>query len=275
MYISNSNLQKILRTVVENDDFLEKLYSEDLKFVLSKDERSLMAKAKTFFECPDRLTLRYKPIETTDRYQYIFEGNTPAYHANAACKRLHSNYINYYLPSDVRAKGTDEINKFRRYISNARKAGEQLDSDAFILSVRAQFQISDLNFGKVERSNTGAASFSKELENRDLAYINLSLQKIYKELAAFKDISTLHKKIYQMRYFDANKIKRMAKLSSDEEKGVAEEFAELKAKLIIALTELYKKESGFKQEELEEKILTNLGFHRCSECCGNGSGSPL
>lgn len=69
-----------------------------------------------------------------------------------------------------------------------------------------------------------------------------------------------------MRYFDPLKIKRMTKYSSDEEREIAQQFSELKAKLIIALIETYKKENNFDQNQIEENLLINLGFHKCSAC---------
>ena len=76
----------------------------------------------------------------------------------------------------------------------------------------------------------------------------------------------IHRKIYEMRYFDPLKIKRMTKYSSDEEREIAQQFSELKAKLIIALIESYKKENNFDQNQIEENLLINLGFHKCSAC---------
>jgi hypothetical protein len=267
MYISKSNLNKIINSVQSDSNYLDSLYHADLQFCLSNAETQFLTKAKTFFLSKDRLQLMFKKVEVTDNLIFIFESSAPAYHLNDKCQRLHSNWFNYYLPMQIKSKGIEEIKRFRNFIRESVKKDKlELGSPALTLAIKAEFAISDIHFGRVEKNNSGVSIFSKELEDANLTYINHALEKVYSDLLAFKDISDIHQKIYGMRYFDPSKIKRLTKFSSQEEKDIAEQFAELKAKLIIALIEAYKKTNDFDHNEVEEGILMTLGFHKCSHC---------
>ncbi len=267
MYISKSNLNKIVNQVEEDPVYLDHLYQFDLQFCLSNAETHFLTKAKTFFMSSNRLQLMFNEIEPSENLIFIFENSTPAYHLNSQCKRLNSNWVNYYLPDDVRKKGIAEIRRFRKFIYDSiKRENLQLGDPALTLSLKAEFKISDLNFGRVEKINSGVVSFSAELEKANLAYIKHASDTVYAELLAFKENSDIHRKIYNMRYFDPSKIKRLTKFSSEEERKIAEQFAELKAKLIIALIETYKKENDFDQDKIEEDLLLTLGFHKCSYC---------
>ncbi|MDM1771208.1 MULTISPECIES: hypothetical protein [Acinetobacter] len=175
--------------------------------------------------------------------------------------------FNYYVPKEVKDRGVEEVKRFRKFIWDSIKMDNlHLGHPALTVALKAEFKIVDTNFGRVEKNNSGVVEFGDELENTNLEYINHALDTVYSELLVFKDTSDIHKKIYNMRYFDPKKIKRLTKFSSPEEKEIAEQFAELKAKLIIALVESYKKENDFDQNAVEEDLLIQLGFHKCSAC---------
>lgn len=270
MYISQSNLNRVINRVKGENLYLGDLYNADIQFCLSNAETGFLGKAKTFFLSADRLSLMFDPIEITDNLSFIFASQTPAYHLSNQCQRLNSNWFNYYVPIEVRNRGVQEVLRFRKFISESIKRDNlYLGHPALTIALKAEFKILDTNFGRVEKNNSGVVAFGDELEKANLEYITYALDTIYKELSVFKDQSNIHKKIYDMRYFDPNKIKRLTKFSSPEEKEIAEQFAELKAKLIIALVESYKKENDFDQNMVEEDLLIQLGFHKCSACRDN------
>ena len=95
MYISKSNLNKVVNSVNEDSKYLDSLYHSDLKFCLSNAETNFLAKAKTFFVSSERLELMFSKINASDSLVFIFESSTPAYHLNNKCKRLNSNWVNY------------------------------------------------------------------------------------------------------------------------------------------------------------------------------------
>lgn len=267
MYISKSNLNKLLDSVQGDPEHLDNLYHSDLRFCLSNAESDFLIKAKTFFVSSNRLALMFDPIVPKDNLRYIFPAQAPAYHLNSECSRLKSNWVNYRIPQEIEARGAAEILKFRKYILDSIKQDNlTLEHPALIHALRVQFQITDPTFGRVSKDNSGSVEFGETLEQANLTYIQHALDTVYAELLTFKDASDIHRKIYEMRYFDPLKIKRMTKYSSDEEREIAQQFSELKAKLIIALIESYKKENNFDQNQIEENLLINLGFHKCSAC---------
>ena len=270
MYISQSNLNRIINRIQDENPHLDDLYHADIQFCLSNAETNFLAKAKTFFISVDRLSLMFDPIEIKDNLSFIFAAQAPAYHLSNECQRLNSNWFNYYVPTEVKDRGVQEVLRFRKFISDSIKRDNlYLGHPALTIALKAEFKILDTNFGRVEKNNSGVVEFGDELEKANLEYITHALDTVYSELLAFKDLSDIHKKIYNMRYFDPKKIKRLTKFASPEEKEIAEKFAELKAKLIIALVESYKKENDFDQNMVEEDLLIQLGFHKCSACKDN------
>lgn len=270
MYISQANLNRIINRVRGENPHLDNLYHADIQFCLSNVETNFLCKAKTFFISSNRLSLMFDPIEITDNLSFIIASQAPAYHLSNQCQRLKSNWFNYYVPKEVQNRGVQEVLRFRKFISDSIKRDNfYLGHPALTIALKAEFKIVDTNFGRVEKNNSGIVAFGDELEKANLEYITHALDTVYGELLVFKDQSNIHKKIYDMRYFDPKKIKRLTKFSSPEEKEIAEQFAELKAKLIIALVESYKKENDFDQNMVEEDLLIRLGFHKCSACKDN------
>lgn len=89
---------------------------------------------------------------------------------------------------------------------------------------------------------------------------------LLEQISIFPSKSELHKKIYDLRYWDSSKLKRIEKNRPVEEKELAEEFATLKSRLIASTMMFSKKVNNFDQEALDEEILLALNFKKCSEC---------
>ncbi len=75
MYISKSNLNKVVNSVNEDSKYLDSLYHSDLKFCLSNAETNFLAKAKTFFVSSERLELMFSKINASDSLVFIFESD--------------------------------------------------------------------------------------------------------------------------------------------------------------------------------------------------------
>lgn len=268
MYISNANLKRIMNQVDEEELPLDSLYISDLKFCLSEAELIFLGKAKVFFQKINRLKMMFSPVKAEDKKIYIFEGKLPCYHISASCENLKSDWVNYYLPESIRAKGAAQVDRFRVFVGDhLRSKGSISDPDLWI-AIQAQFEIKDENLGKITKENSGVSDFSLLLEGKSFEYIDMVTAKIYEELDGFKLLSLTHRKIYDTRYFSPSKIKNMYKNRSSEEMEVAVMLADLKAKLMLSLVELYKKESNF--DGIEESVLVELGFRKCLTCFNAG-----
>ena len=55
----------------------------------------------------------YQRVEIVDNYKYVFEGESPCYHHREDCPRLHSEFRNYEIPQEIRARGIEWIEKYR------------------------------------------------------------------------------------------------------------------------------------------------------------------
>lgn len=269
MYISNSNLNKILNSIALDEKSFDDLYKSDLSFCLSHPEKVFLKKSKTFFENTDRSLLIFNRIEpTTDKFIYVYEyeNSSPAYHVSAECPRLNAKWVNYNLPASVRTQGKEISNKFRKIVKNHLDNGGILEDEAFILSLKIEFGIVDRSFGRLDKDNSGSVDFAVKLKMESLPYVTLALDKLNAELIAFKNISAVHSQIYEWRYFDEKKIRWLATNQNDEKRIIAMQLAELKINLMTALMESYMKEGDFDQAGIDEGLLIDLGFKKCLHC---------
>lgn len=263
MYITNFNLNRIIESVeFEAKDLLDNL---ELKKDLSKDELSLLSQTREFFKNNKLKAITFKPIEVKDKYRLLSEGSKPAYHINDACDRLNSKYINYYVPSEVQNKGQEEVIRFRKYVQNLLNSEGVLE-EANIFAIRTEFLFSDNHFGKIERDNSGGMDFSMTLRKLSLEELEVQLLENQKKISHFSRKSKEHKKIYNMRYKEPREIRSLMKNRNEEIKALADELATLKEQLILVLIEKIRKETGFNQSDIEEELLTELGFTPCKTC---------
>src|SRR4051812_48380964 len=96
-FITKSNSVSILRKV----DFQKakalagEVYKMPIYF-FSDYEKNILLGVKKLFENPQEFVNDYYvPIIREDKHQFVFEGGKPAYHLNATCERLNSNYVNF------------------------------------------------------------------------------------------------------------------------------------------------------------------------------------
>lgn len=121
----------------------------------------------------------------------------------------------------------------------------------------------------MERDNSSAVNFSDSLECLSLDDLKTQIDSLLQQVSEFPSKSDLHKKIYDLRYWDSYKLKRIEKNRDKEEKELANEFANLKSRLVTSIMIFTKKANHFDQENLDEQILLELNFKKCSECFKN------
>ena len=275
MYITKYNLDLLIGGVDSDDssNTMSSVKIENFDY-LSPNEKEKLKKGFFFFKTiGSNDPIKFKPIEREDSKKYIFKENYPAFHKNKDCERLKARWSNFYLPGEVKAQGDIAIAKFRKIVINQMSKPEGLQDPAFILSLKIQFNISDTNFGREDKDNSSSVNFSNEIEILSLEDAQEKIKFFSDQLDNFPQKSELHKKVFQMRYWDVTKIRRIERNRSAEEKEVANNLATLKANLIVAIMMAYQYENSFDLNDIEEEILLSLNFRKCSFCFKDDSPS--
>lgn len=269
MYITNFNLHRIIKRIDVDEQLISDILKNiDINSCLSLEEKKDLQRAATFFKKSTLgMKIEFHPIEETeDTGTWLNEHNTAAFHLNADCPRLNAKWVNFYLPQEVRNKGKATIDRFRKLVKSKMSEDGTIADESFIIFLKAEFGIGDLNFGRIEKDNSSSVNFSDEIEKLSLDELKSQIDDLLEQISNFPMKSELHKKIYDLRYWDSSKLKRIEKNRPLEEKNLAEEFASLKSRLIASTIMFSKKVNNFDQEALEEEILLALNFKKCSEC---------
>lgn len=269
MYITNFNLNRITKRIDIDEQLISDIFKNiDINSCLSREEREDLQKAATFFKKSVLgVKIEFHPIEAIkDTGTWLNEHNTAAFHLNADCPRLNAKWVNFYLPEEVRNKGKAAIDRFRKLVKSKMTEDGTIADESFIIFLKTEFGIADLNFGRIEKDNSSSVNFSDEIEKLSLDEIKAQIDYLFEQISNFPMKSELHKKIYDLRYWDSSKLKRIEKNRPLEEKNLAEEFATLKSRLIASTMLFSKKVNNFDQEALEEEVLLALNFKKCSEC---------
>ncbi len=265
MYITNYNLNRVLKsTSIES---LEEIDISDLQDILSEKEILFLKQANTFFKDKGLSEKKFIPINFNDTHTMLFEKHKPAYHKNKECIRLHADYVNYYIPNEVRERGDTEVDRFRKFVKGLLNKGYKLEDEGTIIAIKAEFQFSDKNFGKIEENNSGKMDFMHALDSMNLLEIHAQIAQIIHKLNMFSSQSEIYRQVYRLRYREPYMIRKLMKNKSKEQKNIAEELKLLKENLLLSLIASYKKENNFNQSDIEEELLQELNFVPCSTCC--------
>src|SRR5690554_3292584 len=96
-------------------------YKKSIYFLNRLDKTNLQY-FKKFCENPiENIDTIYKPIEITDNHEFVYEGSNPSYHKYENCDRLSSNFINYRLPAEIKERGDDAIEEYRKWFKENEK----------------------------------------------------------------------------------------------------------------------------------------------------------
>lgn len=113
-YITRSNALKIIAKSNFNDiEFSGQVYKYKLYLFGKHEENGLLAIQELFKNPEHYFTEIYRPIIVVDSKKYVFKEQKPCYHSFDDCERLHSDYSNFELPEEIKARGDVEIERFR------------------------------------------------------------------------------------------------------------------------------------------------------------------
>lgn len=163
-YITKSNASRIIREVDPNKmkNFDGEVYSQKIDIFSVKDKNLLLAVNELYSNPDEFVNSKYEKIDNIDTLSYVFEGGQPAYHSKLDCKKLISIFRNFEIPQEIRARGAEEVLRFRTWFNSNKSLLET--PDIYVMRVHAAFGIKT-NAKELELGNSGV----KESDNLNLA----------------------------------------------------------------------------------------------------------
>jgi hypothetical protein len=162
-YITISNSKKIMKSLSEIslDEIEIDIYKKEIYF-FNRKERAMLKGVREFLRDPENFkALYYKPIVVNDSLKYVYPESQPAYHKDDCCLGLHSNFVNFEIPEEIRNQGKEAVVQFRSWFVENKHFLES-DINVFIEKMQDRFQLTDeitpksidyRNSGSEERQN--------------------------------------------------------------------------------------------------------------------------
>ena len=286
-YITNFNFRRILQGIRINDedvgctrDVFDGLIKNDSFWVdiFNKfEKRSLLF----FMECmmdPNIIKnlQSFKGIgQREDTYTYVYEIQQPCYHLNPECEYLHSSYENYYIPKEIREKGSDTVIEYRSWFNENRelfeKKLEKKDFETLEYRIKMKFdvKVEEKELEKaVSRANSGVGVMYNNLDE-----IKVAIKDMVDKMIDYENQSPRYKTIlyhYRKRAYLGTKDEPIEGIkmsySSDDIKFVLREFEENYKAPLTELLQTYYRIKYNPDLEFEQSVLEKLGFRKCSFC---------
>jgi len=267
-YITLANTKKIiLQSNIKELNLEGEIYHIPIYF-FSKYEKNELLAIKELLKDPEKYFKEiYKPYKPVDTYSYVYEGQHPSYHKFSSCPRLNSDYQNFEIPPEIKAKGPEAVKEFRKWFEEVKYLLDR--PDVFVARLQARWGIVT-NPKAINRDNSG----STIIENLTIEELEEKIDGLIKEAGRFYYKSDKNKKI----------LKRFSKLTfiaykkyddiynndtgySDEEvKQLLKHYdKEYKKPLKKYLIEYYRLKHN-PEIKMEGYLLDKLGFNPCRFC---------
>jgi hypothetical protein len=268
-YLTKSNSLKI---ITSNDfkstgDLDGDVYKKPIYFFSTVEKNRLIGLQK-LFEDPDKFIGEYYiPIKTEDKFQYVFEGNKPAFHNNSQCERLNSNYINFRIPDEIRERGKDEVIKFRAWFKSNHHLMEK--PDLFVERLRLAFDV-QVSPKSIERDNSGV----QVKENLDLPTLEQRIDDLISEAGQYyknspptkQEIIKRFQKYTFLAYSKSPLTNNNTKYSDEVIKAFLKQYdIHFKRPLKDLLIEYYRVKLN-PELKFDGTLLEQLGFSACQHC---------
>ena len=266
-YITLSNTNKIIfNSDLRGLDLSGQLYKIPIYFFSKYEENALLAIQELLKDPQNYFNEIYVPFKPIDTFSYVYEGKHPSYHNISTCPRLISKYENFEIPVDIKEKGNETVQEFRRWFETVKHLLEK--PDVFVVTLQARWGIIT-NPNAISRDNSGTTE-TKELTIEEL---EKSIDEKIKEAGRFyyqsnKNKTILHKfsKFTSCAYkpdpirnndtqYSDTEIKELLRLYDNE----------FKKPLKRMLIEYYRLKHN-PEIKMEGQILEKIGFKPCGHC---------
>jgi len=254
------------------DDIREwKPYKKDIYFLNRLDKTNLLY-FKKFCENPiENIDELYNPIEVKDKKEFVYEGAKPSYHKYESCERLHSNFVNFKIPEQIKDKGDEAIEEYRKWFKENQTLFRK-KPDIFEMMLHAKYEIVT-KIQEVDFRNSG----NVYKEDLSLNEIDIRIDSLLKNAANYYKADKKRQgaiRRFQMATFLAFKeieIKdNNTGYTDDELRTILKEYAYLFVQPTIFYLKEYFKTFYNNDIEINEKILQELNFKQCNKCFAEG-----
>ncbi|GER57897.1 hypothetical protein ULMA_00050 [Patiriisocius marinus] len=242
-------------------------YRKSIYFLNRLDKTNLLY-FKKFCENPiDNIDSIYKAIEVVDKKVFVYEGSKPSYHKYENCDRLSSNFVNYRIPTQIKEKGEEEIEKYRNWFKENESSFTDRP-DVYQMRLQAKFGIIE-GIQKVDYKNSG----NVYKENLTLEEIQARIDSLLHNAAQFFKRNEKRQEVikrFQTATFLAFKEEEIENNTTEYSDGELKNILKLYYYLFIEPTIHYLKEF-FKtiynaDIEINERIFEALNFKKCGYC---------
>lgn len=242
-------------------------YKKSIYFLNRLDKTNLLY-FKKFCENPiENIDSIYKAIEIVDKKEFVYEGSKPSYHKYENCDRLSSNFVNYRIPTQIKDKGEEEIEKYRTWFKENESSFTERP-DVYQMRLQTKFGIIE-SIQKVDYKNSG----NVYKENLTLEEIQIRIDSLLHNAAQFFNRNKKRQEVirrFQTATFLAFKEEVIESNKTEYSDEELKSILKLYYYLFIEPTIYYLKEffKTFYNAEIEinEKIFEALNFKKCGYC---------
>lgn len=192
---------------------------------------------------------------------YVFDSGPPKYHSSDECKSLNKDFLNFLIPNEIRERGDDEIDRFKKFAEANKKLVWEGREDVLILRLRGEFKFKE-NIEKITISNSGSRVFSGD-DGSDPVDVAVRIQNTIDEIEKIRSSEDGSKAISAYLYArPTNELRNRRGLSSIER-----EVVRLKGNLVEDTLRYNVLKHKGHNVRFSEKLLQLFGFQPCGLCC--------
>jgi len=288
-YITQYNFKRIFyslntQKIISDADVNREILCEDVpnsKFeMLNKSERRRLLAFKEYVQCGEiALNKDYQKINTEDTGRYITENNHPAYHIDGNCERLFADFAAVEIPAMIREQGSEKITEFRAWYNKHASMLEESDAkrENFYLLLHAKFGVVREDFVYVQHNNSGRVHIDNASGDEVVLKIKALLEKWTLWLSDESDKQEFEKRLFVInksfrgknayQYNSTEPLNWGGCFTDDEYKKVLETIQlDFKQPLESLLEEYYRVKYN-PDLQMDEDVLSQLGFCACPYCC--------
>lgn len=269
VYITNSKAKQILKEIRPvkrcSDDVLNRLYKRKVNHILSRPEMAALQTIRDFYDQDNFSMDVYQKIDARPEKgsMYVFNSKkSPSYHRCSSCSALTSTFENYMIPAAIKARGEEEVEKFRSFfIENLKMLRDK--PDVFHVKLKSTFHFKD----PVEHvciDNSGI----HEMENLDLQELEEKIDRLLIDAEAFKAKDKETEKIIRDKGYGTHKELRICAGREERKKEyetLYEWHSKYKGGLKYLLGEYFRVKLN-PELKFESLLLDQLGFVPCKKC---------
>ncbi len=268
-YITVSNSKRLLNKIdlKQFENLIGQVYKKDIYF-FSNREKSILIGIRELLKDPENFAIHYfKPLEVVDSFKYIIEEQQPAYHTDNSCPKIQSNFKNFEVPTEIRAKGENEVMNFRKWFREHYTIFQE-KPDIFVARLQSTWGIIT-NPKAIDYSNSGSEDYSnldlKELENK-IDEILREAGKYFRDNPDKQQLIKRFGKLTFLAYVHDNIYKNDTGLNDQELKDFLKVYDKtFKQPVKELLIQYYRVLYNFHMT-FEGSLLERFGFRLCSEC---------